>query len=188
MAETIDVDSHVYEPEALWDEFVPASDRERVRQAFFSRVDEDGTVTTILNGQPARGLNRSHIVRQAIWRPGMTLDDIGGLDPSVAHPLNPGVWDATARLADMDVLGVDRAIVYPTLLNEYLPQIEDREAAVMLCRAYNDWIEQFAEAGQGRLHPVAALPSKIPMLPSRSSAGCMTGDSEPPSSDRPSST
>jgi predicted TIM-barrel fold metal-dependent hydrolase len=162
MPDTIDVDSHVYEPEALWDDFVPASDRDRVRQAFFSRVNEDGTVTTILNGRPARGLNRSHIVRQAIWRPGMTLDDIGGLDPSVPHPLNPGAWDAAARLADMDMLGIDRAIVYPTLLNEYLPQIEDRDAAIALCRAYNDWIEQFAEAGQGRLHPVAALPLQDP--------------------------
>jgi hypothetical protein len=25
----------------------------------------------------------------------------------------------------MDTLGVDRAVVYPTLLNEYLPQIQD---------------------------------------------------------------
>ena len=34
MAEIIDVDSHVYEPAALWDDFVPEADRDRVRQAF----------------------------------------------------------------------------------------------------------------------------------------------------------
>lgn len=162
MPEIVDVDSHVYEPEALWDDFVPEADRDRVRQAFSSRVNDDGTVATTLNGQPARGLNRSHINRQAIWRPGMTVDDIGSLDPTVPHPLNPGAWDPVARLADMDALGIDRAVVYPTLLAEYLPQIQDREAAVVLCRAYNDWIEAFAEGGAGRLHPVAALPLQDP--------------------------
>jgi uncharacterized protein len=162
MAEVIDVDSHIYEPPALWDDYVPTADRERVRQAFWSGVAEDGTVTTTLNGRPAKGLNRSRIVRQAIWRPGMTLDDIGDLDPNVAHDLNPGAWDPAARLADMDRMGVDRAVVYPTLLNEYLPQIVDRDAAVILCRAYNDWISDFAQAANGRLHPVAALPLQDP--------------------------
>ena len=125
MAEIVDVDSHVYEPASLWDDYVPSADRASVQQAFSSRVEDDGTVITTLNGRAAKGLNRSHIVRQAIWRPGMTVDDIGALDPNVAHPLNPGAWDPAARLADMDSLEVDRAVVYPTLLNEYLPQIED---------------------------------------------------------------
>lgn len=162
MAEIVDADSHVYEPAAIWDDYVPAADRDRVNQAFSSRVGDDGTVTTVLNGQPAKGLNRSRINRQAIWRPGMTVDDIGALDPEVSHPLNPGGWDATARLADMDAMGVNRAVVYPTLLNEYLPQILDRDAAVVLCRAYNDWVWDLAQAAGGRLHPVAALPLQDP--------------------------
>jgi predicted TIM-barrel fold metal-dependent hydrolase len=162
MAEVVDVDSHVYEPEAIWLDYVPAGDRERVRKAFWSRIDEDGSVATVLNGQPAKGLNRSKLIRQAIWRPGLTLDDIGGMDPNVAHPINPGAWDPAARLADMDTLGIDRAVVYPTLLNEYLPQIVDRDAAVVLCRAYNDWLMGFVDATGGRLHPVAALPLQDP--------------------------
>jgi predicted TIM-barrel fold metal-dependent hydrolase len=162
MAEVVDVDSHVYEPAAVWDDHVPTGDRDRVMQAFSSRVGVDGTVETILNGAPARGLNRRKIIRQAIWRPGMTVEDIGALDPDVAHPLNPGAWDAAARLADMDAMGVDRAVVYPTLLTEYLPQILDRDAATILCRAYNDWVWTLAEAAGGRLHPVAALPLQDP--------------------------
>jgi predicted TIM-barrel fold metal-dependent hydrolase len=162
MAEIVDVDSHVYEPVAIWDDYVPATDRERVKRAFFSQVGEDGMVVTTLNGQPGKGMNRSHIVRQAIWRPGMTVDDIGALDPSVAHELNPGAWEPSARLADMDRLEVDRAVVYPTLLNEYLPQIADREAAVILCRAYNDWVDDLSKAAGDRLHPVAVLPLQDP--------------------------
>ena len=162
MAEVIDVDSHAYEPSAIWDDYVPAGDRDRVVQAFSSRVTDDGAVTTLLNGELAKGLNRSHINRQAIWSPDMTIDDIAALDPDVGHPINSGGWDAAKRIADMDAMGVDRAIVYPTLLNEYLPQIADRDAAVILCRAYNDWVFDFAKAGAGRLHPVAALPLQDP--------------------------
>jgi predicted TIM-barrel fold metal-dependent hydrolase len=162
MAEVVDVDSHVYEPAAIWDDYVPAADRDRVTAAFSSRVDADGVAVTTLNGAPAKGLNRSKINRQAIWRPGMTVDEIGALDPAMGHPLNPGGWDAAARLADLDAMGVDRQVVYPTLLAEYLPQIVDRDAAAILCRAYNDWVWDLAGAGQGRLHPVAALPLQDP--------------------------
>lgn len=97
MAEVIDVDSHVYEPAAVWDEYVPAGDRDRVRRAFSSSVGPDGAVTTTLNGEVAKNLNRSMLVRQAIWRPGMTIDEIGNLDPTVFHPLNPGAWDPAAK-------------------------------------------------------------------------------------------
>jgi uncharacterized protein len=162
MAEVVDVDSHVYEPAAVWDDYVPAADRDRVRRAFSSDLDSDGTVTTILNGEPAKNLNRTKVVRQAIWRPGLTLDEIGDLDPTAAHSINPGAWDPVARVADMDTLGIDRAVVYPTLINEYLPQIADRDAASLLCRAYNDWLWDFSEATGGRLHPVAALPLQDP--------------------------
>ena len=63
----------------------------------------------------------------------------------------------------MDTLGIDRAVVYPTLINEYLPQIADRDAAILLCRAYNDWLWDFSEATGGRLHPVAVLPLQDPV-------------------------
>ncbi|HLG66807.1 MAG TPA: amidohydrolase family protein [Acidimicrobiales bacterium] len=162
MAAVIDVDSHVHEPAAVWDEYVPPGDRERVRRAFCAVTAPDGTVTTTLNGRPAKGLNRSKVNRQAIWRPGMTIEQIGDLDPDTGHELNPGAWDAAARLADMDAMGIDRAVVYPTLLNEYLAQVEDKDAATILCRAYNDWVWDLAEGGGGRLHPVAMLALQDP--------------------------
>jgi predicted TIM-barrel fold metal-dependent hydrolase len=162
MAEVVDVDSHVYEPAAVWDEYVPAGDRDRVRQAFSSDLGPDGTVTTTLNGQPAKQLNRTKVVRQAIWRPGMTIDEIGDLSPTGDHAINPGAWEPAARVADMDTLGIDRAVVYPTLINEYLPEIADRDAATLLCRAYNDWLWDFSEQTGGRLHPVAALALQDP--------------------------
>jgi uncharacterized protein len=98
------------------------------------------------------------VIRQAIWRPGMTLDEVGGLDPDVFHPMNPGAWDPAVRVGDMDAMGVDEALVFPTVFNEYLPQVVSTEQAGVLARAYNDWVWDFAGATNGRVHPVAILP------------------------------
>jgi len=154
----VDSDSHVFEPPALWDTYVPSGYEGLARSAFWHLEDDDGRRVTVLNGRPAKELNRSAINRHAIWRPGMTLDDVGALDPDVAHAVNPAASDPAARLADMDALGIDQAILYPTLFLEYHPLVEDVVAADVLARAYNDWAEVFADAGNGRLHPVAVLP------------------------------
>ncbi len=154
----VDSDSHVYEPPEIWDVFVPAGDRAAARAAFYHEVSDTGERITILNGRAARDLNRSRLVRQGIWSPGMTPDVIGSLDPDVFHPLTPGGRDPEARLADMDQMGVDRAVVYPTVFNEYLPLVTNPDAAAVLARAYNDWIWQFCAQSAGRLIPVAVLP------------------------------
>ena len=154
----VDVDSHVYEPAAIWDRYVPREDQAAARTAFWHELDDAGNSITVLNGAPARGLNRSKIVRQAIWRPGMTPEEIGRLAPDVFHPLNPGAFEPEARLADMDAMGVDQAVLVPTLFAEYFPFVENPYAAAVLARAYNDWILDFCEAAPTRLHPVAILP------------------------------
>ena len=164
MAEVIDSDSHVYEPSAVWDDFVPAEHRRLATTAFHHAIDGDGNESIVLNGEAGRSLNRSRLVRQAIWRPGMTVDDVGALDPDAFQPLNPGASEAGPRLHDMDLLGIDQAVVYPTLFNEYLPQVADPEAAAVLARAYNDWVLELASQGDGRLHPVAVLPLQAPDL------------------------
>jgi predicted TIM-barrel fold metal-dependent hydrolase len=162
----VDCDSHVYEPPEVWDR-VPVEYRSLARAAFYHEVAPDGSRLTILNGAPGRELNRSRLVRQAIWRPGMTTDQIGELDPDVFQPLNPGASEVGARLADMDAMSVDVGVVFPTLFNEYLPLVENPEAAAVLAAAYNDWVWDFAAEAGGRLHPVALLPLNSPLLARR---------------------
>jgi predicted TIM-barrel fold metal-dependent hydrolase len=154
----VDVDSHIYEVETLWDRYVPAEYQAVVRSAFWHGLDEDGYETTILNGTAVSSLNRSRIVRQAIWRPGMTPQDIGALDPARFHALTPGAYDPGARLEDMDTLGVDQAVMHPSLFLEYFPLIENPDAARVLATAYNDWIFDLCQTDPVRLHPVGVLP------------------------------
>jgi predicted TIM-barrel fold metal-dependent hydrolase len=167
MGVVVDVDSHVYEPPAIWDEYVPTEFRALARSAFYHEVDERGNPLTILNGALGPELNRSRLVRQAIWRPGMTPQSIGQLDPDVFQPLTPGASDPAARLADMEEMGIDLAVVFPTLMAEYLPLVQNPDAAAVLACAYNDWVWDFAGAGGGRLHPVALVPMHAPLLAQR---------------------
>jgi predicted TIM-barrel fold metal-dependent hydrolase len=167
MPAIIDVDSHVYESAEIWDRYVPSEYRGLARSAFYHEIDHDGNRLTILNGALGRDLNRSQLVRQAIWRPGMTVEQIGQLDPDVFVPLNGGATDPAVRLDDMDSMGIDQAVVFPTLFAEYLPLVENPDAAAILVRAYNDWIWDFAQHGNGRLHPVALLPMHATLLAQR---------------------
>jgi len=162
MSAVVDVDSHVWEPAAIWEEYLDRDYRVLARSAFWHDVDARGLETTVLNGRRARALKRSGINRQACWRPGMTADQIGQLDPEAEHPIAPGAQDPAARLHDMDAMGVDRALLFPSLFAEHFPLVENPDAAWALARAYNDWLYDFAGADRRRLLPVAVLPMQAP--------------------------
>jgi uncharacterized protein len=157
----VDVDTHVYEPAAVWSDYLDRDYRVAARSAFWHDA-ADGVETTILNGRRARSLKRSGINRQACWRPGMTPERIGALDPEVEQPITPGAQDPAARLRDMDAMGVDRALLFPTLFAEHFPLVENPDVAWALARAYNDWLLDFAGADPRRLVPVALLPMQAP--------------------------
>jgi predicted TIM-barrel fold metal-dependent hydrolase len=154
----VDLDSHLYEPATLWDRYVPGEYRALAQSSLWHGFDHRGNRLTVLNGHQAKDLNSSKIIRQAVWRPNLTLDDVGGLDPEAVHPINPGANEAEARIADMDELGIDLAIAYPTLFAEYFPFVEDPIAAGVLARAYNDWASDFTLQSRGRVQALAVLP------------------------------
>ncbi|HVO26489.1 MAG TPA: amidohydrolase family protein [Candidatus Margulisiibacteriota bacterium] len=153
-----DCDSHVLEPTDIWTKYLDADYRISARSAFWHEVDDLGGPLTILNGKQAKEMNPGPLNRQAIWRPGMKPEDIGALDPTVRHPITPGAQDPTARLKDMDAMGIDQALLFPTLFAEYFPIVENPDAAFALARAYNDWIADFCSAAPRRLVPAAVLP------------------------------
>ncbi|MEX0666391.1 MAG: amidohydrolase family protein [Acidimicrobiia bacterium] len=163
----VDIDSHVYEPEFLWEDYVPKEYQAAARAALWHGFDDDGHRLTIRNGAPVQELGRSRLIREAIWYPGTTPSDIGGLDPNVFHDPNAGAWDAEMRLHDMDAMGVDQAVLHPTLFAEHLPLVANPDVAAVLARAYNDWVWDFAQAAPNRLHPAAVLPLQSVLLARR---------------------
>ena len=158
----LDVDSHVYEPTDIWTKYLDAEYRVPARSAFWHEIDENGIDVTILNGQTVLPLGGSRINRQAIYRPGMTPKDIGSLDPSQPHAISEGAYDPHVRLRDMDAMGIDQALLLPTLFSEHLPIVENADVAYALARAYNDWLWDFAQTNPHRLFPAAILPLQNP--------------------------
>jgi predicted TIM-barrel fold metal-dependent hydrolase len=57
----------------------------------------------------------------------------------------------------MDTEGIDVAVLYPTLAF-FFPEIPDRPLHAALCRAYNDWLADYARTAPDRLLGVALLP------------------------------
>ena len=157
-----DVDSHVYEPTTIWTDYLEPAYRVLARSSFWHEIDPMGIEVTILNGAPAPSMNRGRINRQAIYRPGMSPKDIGSLDPTKNHPINPGAQEASVRVTDMDAMGIDQALVLPTLFLEYFPLIDNPDVASALARAYNNWILDFAKGATNRLIPAAILPMQSP--------------------------
>lgn len=157
-----DGDSHVLEPAAIWERFLAPEYRTAARSAFW-RGEGEVRPVVVLNGKLAAAPFMPdpasyNIPREGVWRPGMTSRDVAGLDPKRRHPANPGGSDPVARLADMDAMGIDRALLFPTYFGEYLPLVQDPHLAQALATAYNDWALDFSRAAPDRLFPVALLP------------------------------
>ncbi|HEY2107966.1 MAG TPA: amidohydrolase family protein [Candidatus Binataceae bacterium] len=160
----IDADSHVFEPQAIWTEYLESDYRFAARSAFSYHDDGAGHFAVILNGKPAPWLNHSMLNRHALWHPGLTPEAIGAMDPAHQGELNPGAYDAKQRLRDMDAMKIERAVLFPTLFAEYFPLAENPDIAYALARAYNDWMLDFCRGSSDRLIPVAILPMQDPIF------------------------
>lgn len=152
-----DSDSHIVEPAAIWEKYLDPDYRSLGKSALWR---EEGKANSYLkvNGKIFRDKMNPNIPRHAIWRPGMTWEQVGELDPSIRHDQTAGASDPRARLRDMDEMGVDQTLLYPTWFAEGFHLVEDPDVAYALARAYNDWIADFCSVAPKRLFAAAMLP------------------------------
>jgi predicted TIM-barrel fold metal-dependent hydrolase len=152
-----DGDSHVVEPRELWEKYLEPDYRVPGRLALWREEGKFGSYLKV-NGEMFRDADNGNIPSHAIWRPGMTWEDVGELDPDKRHAMNEAAWDSKARLRDMDAMGVDQAFLYPTWFAEGFPLVKDPDVAYALARAYNNWIADFCKAAPDRLFAAAMIP------------------------------
>ena len=152
-----DSDSHIVEPREIWEKYL---DPEYRTLGKFALWREEGKTNSYLkiNGKIARDSMNPNIPRHAIWKPGMTWEQVGELDPDVRHEKTPGASDPEARLRDMDAMGIDQTLLYPTWFAEGFHLVEDPDVAYALARAYNDWMTDFCSVAPERLYAVAMIP------------------------------
>ena len=152
-----DADSHVVEPRDVWEHYLDPEYRTLGKQALWREQGKHDAYLKV-NGKMFRDTMNPNIPRHAIWRPGMTWEEVGELDPDVRHPAIAGASDAKARLEDMDAMGVDQTFLYPTWFAEGFHLVEDPDVAWALARAYNDWIADFCAVAPDRLFAAAMIP------------------------------
>jgi uncharacterized protein len=153
-----DCDSHVVEPPAIWDEYVPARQRAWVKSQFCFHTDSD---LLMINGHvvpAARERSNAAEVGWARWN----KEEVGKYTPGTEEWQARfgrllGCRDPHARLNDMDALGIDQVMLFPTWFVR-LALLRDPQAAAILARAYNDWVQDYCAPDRRRLYPCAVLP------------------------------
>src|SRR5262245_4512199 len=105
-----DADSHVVESREIWDKYLEPEYRTLGKFALWREEGKHDRYLKV-NGKMFRDTMNSNIPRHAIWKPGMTWDQVGELDPHQRHPATAGASDPKARLRDMDAMGVDQAFL-----------------------------------------------------------------------------
>ncbi len=68
----------------------------------------------------------------------------------------PGASTVEGRLATMDMMGIDRQLIFPQVVLA-IPAWSDAPNAGAVLREYNDAVLQWTKAGKGRLRPTALL-------------------------------
>lgn len=81
--------------------------------------------------------------------------------PAMQARDNGALEDIPGRLADMDLEGIDLAVLYPTLMLG-LPFFRDKDLAAALARAYNNYVASRLKGHEDRLRAAAVVPIQDP--------------------------
>jgi predicted TIM-barrel fold metal-dependent hydrolase len=147
----ISVDDHIIEPPGLWQDRLPRRLLERGPRVVEL---EDGSEAWLYDGQvvhTTRGNTRT--------RPGLPHD---ATTTARFDQMRPGCYDPRARLADMDIDGVEAQLGFPDFCrfagHRFLPG-SDPDLSMACVRAYNDFVfDEWCAADPSRLLALAILP------------------------------
>src|SRR5437667_1884026 len=151
----ISVDDHVVEPPDTFTGRFPKKLAELEPRVV---ATDDGGEAWLWNGEllPNVGFNA------VAGRPSSEY----GFEPTRFDEMRRGAWHVDARVADMDINGVDRSLCFPSFLPGFVGQRltmwpRDPELAMAAMRAYNDW---HFDAWCGA-HPERFIANQIAWLP-----------------------
>ncbi len=131
----IDADTHVDETEDTWEYLLPS---ERQYRPVCEIDDRDGKPYWLVDG------NRFLRIPRDFAKTGTTVE-------------TRELKDIGARLADMDRLGTEVQVIYPTLF--LLAPAQRPEVDLAVRRAYNRWVGEASDKSNGRLRWVCLLPA-----------------------------
>jgi uncharacterized protein len=145
----IDVDSHITEMPDVWTSRVPKRYVDRVPHV---TRDGNGKDIWVLDGQK---ISTVGITAPAGWP--TPLPD----GPPTLEECPPAAYDAPARLAYLDEVGIWSQVIYPNVGgfgSQRFLRMDDEELKLLCVRAYNDFLRDWASADPRRIITIMAMP------------------------------
>lgn len=164
----IDADSHAMEPKDLWERYVePEFQYYPVYHELIEGDPPTFTLKVLMNGfrmpmgQALRREGRKKDmgrVKYILGKDGVSRD----YTEAYSHWID-GSFSPQSYVDYLDMTGIDHLVIYPTagLFITGVPGMDPRVAAA-LCRAYNNWLYDFCNGGQGRIVGVGRLDTRDP--------------------------
>jgi predicted TIM-barrel fold metal-dependent hydrolase len=165
----ISVDDHVMEPAHLWQTWLPPRFREQGPKVVRLPWQRGGGFRN-QGFEPAASGPETDFWQVADLHFGIPkVEAAAGLPPEeVTHDpirfedMQPSCYEVPARLAAMDVAGIERSLCFPNIsrfAGQLFLWLDDKELALACVRAYNDWmVEEWAGESGGRLIPLCMVP------------------------------
>lgn len=139
----IDGDGHVVEPFEMWQKYLEPEFRKRA-----PRLVED-------NWGTPRALYENMFFQRG---PGYDCGLTQGWAATGAFK-HHGAGDPHERIKDMDMDGpIEIAVLFPTFMLGVPSVVQDPRYEAAMCRAYNNWINDYASAYPKRLRPIIVPP------------------------------
>jgi predicted TIM-barrel fold metal-dependent hydrolase len=166
----VSVDDHVVEPAHLFERWLPARHRAagprierrnlRLRfeggASYVAELADEGMAGDVWFYEDLVVPLRRNIAAAGFPREEMSLQ------PITYDEMRPGCFDPKARLADMDLNGVEASLCFPTFprfCGQTFAEAKDKDLALACVRAYNDWmVEEWCGDSGGRLVPLVIVP------------------------------
>ena len=153
----VSVDDHVVEPPDMFEGHIPDKYRDQTPTVV---TKDDGTDAWVFEGQEATNVGLNAVA----GRP----PDEYGVEPTRFDEMRPGCFDIHERIRDMNANGVLASMnfpSYPQFCGQYFARAEDKDLALAVLRAYNDWhIDEWCGTYPGRMIPLALPPVWDPKL------------------------
>ena len=145
------VDDHIVEPPTMFDQHLSVQ-----HKAIKPRVlkDKNGADFWLFEGRRAGNIGLNAVVGR--------MREEYGCEPISFEQMRKGAWDIHARIEDMNANGILASLNFPSVVKfdgELFHQFQDKQNALILLRAYNDWhIDEWCGSYPGRNIPNALVP------------------------------
>jgi len=163
-------DDHVLEPRDLWTSRLPGKYREAgprvVREkGHVSLTDGVFDYAKTDDGDPVDVWHYEDIKVPAMLTGSAVGYELDEMETRVVtfEDMRPGCYEPNARLADMDVAGIEASLCFPNMFARFAGQRfvfgQDKDLSLLCVKAYNDFmLNQWCAGSNGRLIPLGILP------------------------------